>query len=337
MIKGWFVLTNNYIKDTDFLGLTSMLRSRMSRMLDAEKLERLVSTADTDDVAKQLTDAGYPDMSGMDSRDVDKVLCAYRSAIFSDLARDENAGDIVDMFRMKYDYHNIKVLVKSAGSAVSLLSDSGRVPAEKVADAYIREETDQLPKDMHSAITEVQDVLARTGDSQLADIAADKAYFAALGALAEKTGSSFLTGYVRLMVDSANLRTLVRSARMEKTLEFVLGALIEGGSMMPSTIAPFYSAEGIAEVFSTTRLAEAAALGSAAIPRGPLTAFERECDNALADYLADASLVSFGPGPVAAYLSHLENEIMSIRVIITSKLSGASPETIRERLRDCHV
>ncbi len=330
-------MTNNYIKDTDFLGLTSMLRSRISRMLDAEKLERLVTAADLDDAARQLSDAGYPDMSGMDSRDVDRVLCAHRSAIFADLARDENAGDIVDMFRMKYDYHNVKVLVKSAGTAVSLLSDSGRVPAEKAADAYIREETDLLPGDMHKAIIEAQDVLARTGDSQLADIAADRAYFAALGALAEKTGSSFLTDYVRLMVDSANLRTMVRAARMEKTLEFVVGALIEGGSMMPSTIAPYYSAEGIAEVFSTTRLSAAASLGSAAIPRGPLTAFERECDNALSDYLSDASLVSFGPAPVAAYLSLLENEIMSIRIILTGKISGASPEIIRERLRVCHV
>ena len=337
MIKGWFVLTNNYIKDTDYLGLTSMLRTRMSRMLDNDKLERLVSAADLDDAAKQLADAGYPDMTGMDSRDVDRVLCEYRSAIFSDLARDENAKDIVDLFRIKYDYHNIKVLVKSAGTAVSLLSSSGRVAPEKVADAFVREETDMLPRDMHAAIIEAQDVLARTGDSQLADIAADRAYFAALGAQAEKTGSAFLKGYVQLMVDSANLRTMVRSIRMEKPLEFVVGALIEGGSMMVSTIAPYYSAEGIAEVFSSTRLAGAAALGSAAIPSGPLTAFERECDNALSDYLADAALVSFGPEPVAAYLSHLENEVMSIRVIFTSRLSGATAETIRERLRDCHV
>jgi len=330
-------LTNNYIKDTDFLGLTSMLRSRMSRMLDPDKLERLVTAPDFDDAAKQLTDIGYPDMTGMDTRGIDSVLSAHRSAIFSDLARAENAGDIVDMFRIKYDYHNVKVLVKSAGQAVSLLSSSGRVPPEKAVDAFLREETDQLPRDMHAAIAAAQDVLARTGDSQLSDIAADKAYFAELCTLAEKTGSSFLTGYARLMVDAANLRTSVRSARMEKTPEFLRGALIDGGTMMPSTIASYYSAEGISELYSTTRLSEAAALGSAAFSGGPLTAFERECDNAVSDYLADAALVSFGPAPVAAYLAHLENEITSIRIILTGKLSGSSPETIRERLRVCHV
>ena len=314
-----------------------MLRARMSRMLDPEKLERLIAAPDFADAAKQLADLGYPDMSGMDARDIDRALCAQRSAIFSDLARDENAGPIVDMFRVGYDYHNVKVLVKSAGQATALLSSSGRVPPEKAADAFLREETAELPKDMHAAITEAQDVLARTGDSQLTDITVDKAYFKELGVLAEKTGSTFLTGYVQLVIDAANLRTVVRSARMEKTLEFLHGALIEGGSIMPATVSSYYSAEGMTELYSTTRLATAAALGAGVFSKGPLTAFERECDNAVSDYLSDAALTSFGPGPVAAYLSHLENEIMSVRIILTGKLSGTSPETLRERLRVCHV
>ena len=107
--------------------------------------------------------------------------------------------------------------------------------------------------------------------------------------------------------------------------------------MMPSTIISAIAGDTVMDLFSATRLASAAELGKAAISGGSVTAFERECDNAVSDFLSGASFVSFGPEPVAAYLSMLENEITSIRIILTAKLSGTQPEIIRERLRNCHV
>lgn len=46
--------------------------------------------------------------------------------------------EVVDIFRLKYDYHNIKTLVKAAGANVSgdrLLSGNGRVAPEKLKAA----------------------------------------------------------------------------------------------------------------------------------------------------------------------------------------------------------
>ena len=81
-------------------------------------------------------------------------------------------------------------------------------------------------------------------------------------------------------------------------------------------------------------LAEAAAQGTAAAEGGSLTAFERACDDAVTNYLRGAGLVSFGKEAVLAYLAALENEITAVRMILTGRLAGIAPQTIRERLRE---
>ena len=68
-----------------------------------------------------------------------------------------------------------------------------------------------------------------------------------------------------------------------------------------------------------------------------MTAFERACDNAVNTYLRAAKLVSYGPEAVAAYLAAVEGEITAVRMILTGKLAGIAPETIRERLRDLYA
>jgi V/A-type H+-transporting ATPase subunit C len=93
------------------------------------------------------------------------------------------------------------------------------------------------------------------------------------------------------------------------------------------------SGEKIADIFESTLLSNAAKLGAQASSSGSLTAFELECDNTITAYLSRSHLVSFGAEAVLAYLVELDNEITNIRMILTGKLSGIAPETIRERLR----
>ena len=67
------------------------------------------------------------------------------------------------------------------------------------------------------------------------------------------------------------------------------------------------------------------------------TEFELECDNAVNEYLKGAKLVSFGPEAVVAYIAAVEGEITAVRMILTGRLAGIAPQTIRERLRDLYA
>ena len=93
-----------------------MLRAREVGMLKEDKINRMLEAPEPDDAAKLLLDCGYPDMSGMRMAQIENVLQVHRSDIFYEISAYGYARDLLDLFRAKYDYHNIKVLVKSAGA-----------------------------------------------------------------------------------------------------------------------------------------------------------------------------------------------------------------------------
>lgn len=55
---------------------------------------------------------------------------------------------MVDVFKVKYDYHNVKTLLKAQALELDgkrLLLDAGRVSAEELTRALTEGEYDQLP------------------------------------------------------------------------------------------------------------------------------------------------------------------------------------------------
>ena len=173
---------------------------------------------------------------------------------------------------------------------------------------------------------------------QLADFILDRAYFAEICAAAKNLGSAFLKGYAQMLIDAANLRSAVRTMRMNKDTEFLKTALIPGGGIDTGRVlAAFGSGDTLASIYANTLLENAAALGAAAVKGGTMTEFELACDNAVTAYLTGARLVSYGEAPAIAYLAAVEGETTALRMILTGMLAGLPTETIRERLRDTYV
>jgi V/A-type H+-transporting ATPase subunit C len=322
--------------------MSAVLRSRETRLLSGERISRMLDAAEYDDAAKQLVDCGYADMSGMNTYKIEDALNARREAAFAEIAG-SGAGSrrIVDVFRLKYDYHNIKVLVKSMGANVDasrLLSRSGRVPADTVTEAFISGDRSSLPRPMATVMGAAVGVLSRTSNPQLADMAIDKAYFAELLALAREAGGDFMAGYARLLIDSANLRVYTRAARTGRDSGFLAEALLDGGCVPVAELAGLFpSSDGLPSVFAGTPLAAAAVSARGAAAGGGQTRFELECDNAAMRYFDGERYAAFGPTVVMTYLAELEWEISAARMILTGKLSGMAPDVIRERLRESFV
>lgn len=324
-----------------YLYLSAMLRAREAKMLTREKAERMIDTASFDEAAKMLADCGYEDYSGMNAKQVDNALAERRAEIFAELARMSPKPETVEVFRIKYDYHNAKTLIKAEAAALEredLLSSSGRVPVQTLIKSFTEEKFTGVPPVLADAIVQAKSVLARTANPQLADFALDKAYFTELLKAARELDSDFLTGYARILIDSANLRSAVRTMRMGKDLDFLKLALVPGGGIDAGRIAASSSSgETLAALFTNTLLAEAATLGAEAAKGGRMTDFELACDNAVTAYLTRARLVAFGEAPVIAYLAAVEGEITAVRMILTGFLAGIAPDTIRERLREFYA
>jgi len=201
-------------------------------------------------------------------------------------------------------------------------------------EGWQREELRGCSEAFRRAMAEAKTVLAETHDPQQADLLLDRACYREMADLADVLGSLFLQGYVRLTVDVANLRTAVRVHRMGKEGDFLRRVLLPGGSVSEQSLASARS-EGLADVFRTGPLAQAAELGAklAQPGGGSLTAFEKACDDAVTTYLTGARMVAFGEEPVVGYLYAKEAEMTAIRTIFAGRAAGLDGDTIRARLR----
>jgi V/A-type H+-transporting ATPase subunit C len=245
------------------------------------------------------------------------------------------------MFMLKYDYHNVKALVKSMGAntdASGILSSSGRVSSKALTEAFITGDRKELPAGLQDAMSEGVGTLSRTLNPQISDINADKHYFAELSELALSTGDTLITGYARLLIDSANLRTFARVSRAGKTREFLENALIGGGNVQVRDILELYpDGDGLEALFGNGELVKAAALAKGVISGGAQTQFELGCDNAVRTYADRMRFVPFGKSVLLKYLLAVDWEMTAIRMILSGRLLGVQPDTIRERMREAYV
>ena len=57
----------------------------------------------------------------------------------------------------------------------------------------------------------------------------------------------------------------------------------------------------------------------------------------MSDYLSGAQFVPFGEAPLVGYLAARETEYTNLRILLTGRGTGLSPDVIRSRLRGCQA
>jgi V/A-type H+-transporting ATPase subunit C len=322
-------------KDTDFLAISARIRAMENRLLNRDRLERIIEARSDQEAVKVLVECGYPDLPGAG---LEQMLAQVREETVKDLSRAVPGEPGLEIFKLKYDYHNAKTILKAEAMGVEasrLLLKGGRYEPQELLDRWQQERMGGCADPFRRAMEQAAALLKESKDPQQADLLLDKAMYAEMTQLAKDSRSAFLEGYVRILVDAANLRTAVRVYRMDKDEEFLRGVLLEGGNVSVQTVAGARG-EGIADVFQSGALAEAAKLGAALIKpgSGALTAFEKACDDAVTKYVSAARRVPFGEQVVIGYLYAREAELTAVRTIFAGRAAKLDGDTIRRRLRE---
>ena len=328
------------IKDTDYLAISARIKAMETGLLTRERMEQVLDARTDEEAVKLLQECGYPELDARNPEAMDAALSAAREATLSDVLDGAPDPRYIDIFKLKYDYHNIKAVLKAAAMNVSpdsMLMDMGRVPAAALKEAVLTGRLDELPEGLAAAAAEAKEVLDTTRDPQLSDIALDRRCYQEMARVAEETGSAFLAGYVKIQIDAANLRSLVRTLRMGKGGEFLKTVLLEGGDIGTDAVAAAGNSGALQELYGPTALQAAAEAGAEALRGGPLTAFEKLCDDAVGEYLAGAQFVPFGEAPLLGYLAARETEYTNIRILLMGRGAGLPAEVIRSRLRNGYV
>lgn len=330
------------IKDTDYLVISARIKAMETGLLTADRMEQLLAAHSDEEVSRMLQECGYPAFSADSQPEMDAALSAVREEALTDLGGSAPDPRYLDVFKLKYDYHNAKAILKAQALDAdpdSMLMDMGRVPAEELKRALREGDGGELPALLAQALAEAKEVLETTRDPQLSDMVLDRWCYRDEMAVAEATGSAFLRGYVQSRIDAANLRALVRTLRMGKNAGFLKGVLFEGGTVSEEAVLAVAAANGggLAELYGSTQLHAAAEAGAEALSGGPLTEFEKLCDDAVGAYLAGAQMVPFGEAPLVGYLAARETEYTNLRILLMGRKAGLAPEVIRSRLRQNDV
>lgn len=118
------------IRDTDYLTISARVRAMENRLVTRERMERMVEARSDDEAVKVLAECGYEELPALTNRGLDELLSAARAALYRELGGAVPDKRLVELFQMKYDYHNAKALVKGAAPAAAA---SLRGPARNTA------------------------------------------------------------------------------------------------------------------------------------------------------------------------------------------------------------
>lgn len=329
------------INKADYLYSTSRVRYLEQFLLSSSRAERMLEARSDSEALKILSECGYREIMGDKISDVDLVIKEEREKVYKIIESFSPSDALIRYFKTKFDYHNIKTVLKGQNgqsllgntSLSSIAIDLGTIPFSTLSELLGERRFQELPATMAEAALNALEVLHRTGDPQLADFILDKAMYQTMLQLALETGSEFILGHARLSIDIANLRSLVRSAKM-KRMNGLNAFIIPGGMIEPGKID---FSEELSDLFAGI-LKEAATLGTAVI-KGEIgiSKFEVLCDDILIRYLQEAKRVSFGEEPLFSYLAAKEAEFMTVRIIMTGRILDVKTSEIRERLRLAYV
>lgn len=321
----------------NYVYAVARIRCKELSLLDSSVMDSLLAADSYKECMRILADHGWSSDSEDDSPEA--VLSNERDKTWKfieELTKDMSAFDV---FLYANDYHNLKAAIKESfvnteHPGIYLDKSLCTVDPDVIKKAIAEKDYSLLPEDMQEIARETMDVLLHTGDGQLCDIMIDRAALIKIYESGKKSGNEILQLYGELTVAAADIKTAIRANRTGKDKKFLERSLAPCDTLDINDLAAA-AVDDLDAIYSyLDRTVYADAIPE--IKKSP-SAFERWCDNRIIRSIRPQIHNPESIGPLAAYILARENEIKSVRIILSGKLNHLSDESVRERVREMYV
>ena len=319
-----------------YIYAVARVRGKELALLNGSFMETLMAAKDYGETLRLLADKGWAAEAGETPEDILKREREKTWSFISELVEDMS---IFDVFLYANDYHNLKAAIKDA--VTSSDHDGAYISKEQctfdpapLKQALRDNQYDVLPEYMREVARQAMEILLHTGDGQLTDVIVDAAALHRIYEASKKTGNDILKLYGELTVASANIKTAIRANRTGKDADFLKRALCPCDSLDVARLAAA-AAESMEEIFAYLERTEYRAAVEEI--KKSSSAFERWCDNKVIESMRPQIHNPFTLGPLAAYILARENEIKTVRIILSGKRNSLPEDVIRERVREMYV
>ncbi|MBE5957460.1 MAG: V-type ATP synthase subunit C [Lachnospiraceae bacterium] len=321
--------------DTAYTYAVARVRAKEVFLLSNADIEQLIALKTEENCLAFLREKGWGNGSLEESADEmlsNEMTKAWREA--KDLVMDRSVFDVLMAPR---EYHNLKAAIKkvcAGDKAENIFFDDTLYNPDELMIMIAKRKFDKLPKEMAEVASVAVETLLQTKDGQMCDILIDRATLEAIAKIGENSSSAFVKEYVKDTLMVADIRIAVRSAKTGKSKMFMDKAMVEcegikKKDLIDAAVSGITGVCDYLEKIGKTEIVEA-------IKESP-SAFEKWCDNKIMDTIMSQKYNSFSEGPILAYILAKENEIKTVRVILTGKVNELDEDFIRERVRKMYV
>ncbi len=318
-----------------------VFQSAQVRALELQMLTRPafldMANAENFQVAADLLSATEYSMPRSDksSAEMENNLSLRRSAVrelFADLILDK---PIVKLFKTRDDFANLRLAVRRTLTDKPLGTDysaDGNFPPEQLEQVFSEENYTEFPDYMADASERAVLAYYRNKDIRQIDSAIDSAQADYNLKQAHRLNSIFLLGLFRIQIDLTNIRTMLRLkfTESEQRNVFLKGGFIELERLERGAEIGY---EALAPLFFVTPYYHLVEAGAAYLTsEKSFLKIEQQCEEHLTGFLKSTIQITSGPQPIIAYLLLKENEIRTVRLILTAKKNNLDTKLILDRI-----
>lgn len=321
--------------DTKYTYAVARIRTKETTLLTDAAIEQILACRNEEAALNFLKEKGWGDGSRKET--ADEMLEYEQKKIWREVKELAGGEKFLKVLTIPKEFHNLKAAIKQVCSSVEyqrIFYEDETIDSKKLWGIIEKHRFEELPDSMREAAREATEALLQTRDGQLCDIIIDKAAMEAMRKEAKASGSEPVRSYTENMIAAADIRIAVRSAKTKKSAEFMKRAMADCEPVSVHLLihAALKGTEAIQEYLRTIGFGDMAdAIGAS------FSAFDKCCDDRIIRTIQPERYHAFSEGPIVAYLLARENEIKTVRIILSGKANGLSAESIRERVRKMYV
>ncbi len=308
--------------ELDYTAAVARVRAMQSKLMDNATIDKMLFASNLKDSIRCLADLGY---NVKDDSTIEEIIDSEQVRVF-DLMRSFNANEFLNILKVRFDYHNAKILLKAELTGVegdNIAVDQGSIPFERLKEQLLDRNYRGLSVNMQQAIDAARDSYAKNTDVSLVDIILDSAMFKDMGKLYSKIEDKKALELLRVQIDIYNLKAFKRLQALNKPQSFYGYVIAEGGYIDPSFYIANARSADTQNLFAHTRYGKAMA--------------SDQPDKALDDYFMESvtatHMTAFGLSPIVGYYYEKENEMLNARIVLTCKKAGLKSEEIKKLVR----
>lgn len=326
-----------------FSQVNTALAVRENRMLTPQRFQELLQAKDNAQVAQLLTGTPY-------ELTVAELghLQAIESVLMKELVREyawafeqSPYPELVQLFTLKYTYHNLKVLLKAKARQADLkhlLIPIGCYSLEALEHAVLTLSDEQCPDFMLEEIRATWAEYQDYKDVRVIEVGMDFAYFKHLKGLLTVLNDEVFRQLVAIKIDFYNLTTVKRGLDQDKPRSFIYQLVSDEGRLTADQYIELLEKGSILswfsqinpEAFDPEVQAYEASMADGTISSQTLEQLESLL---MFKVLDKGRYEAGGPLPLARYLYGKELEVKNLRLILAGRDNQLAEASIRERMR----